>query len=43
MTYTAEAEGYKREFLRFNVTGDSWEALADAPKGKASSREKDAT
>jgi hypothetical protein len=32
--YVYLLKGYKQEFLRFNVTGDSWEALADAPKGK---------
>lgn len=32
--YVYLLKGYKQEFMRFNVDGDSWEILAEAPKGK---------
>ncbi|UCG44120.1 MAG: hypothetical protein JSU73_05790 [candidate division WOR-3 bacterium] len=32
--YVYLLKGYKQDFMRFNVDGDSWETLADAPKGK---------
>jgi hypothetical protein len=31
--YVYLLKGFKQDFMRFNVSGDSWELLADTPKG----------